>query len=88
LGQLREAVAFITAEAACGTVYVHCKAGYSRSSAVAGAYLLASGQAATADEAVAQLRRVRPAIIVRPEAMDALRAFAAEDRCTRVREVV
>src|SRR5438105_864967 len=31
LGQLREAVNFITEQAATGRVYVHCKIGYSRS---------------------------------------------------------
>ena len=55
--QLREAVAFIAEESAQGTVYVHCKIGYSRSAAVVGAYLLASGQAATVEEAIALLRQ-------------------------------
>lgn len=75
-GQLDEAVAFITEEAKRGTVYVHCKIGYSRSAAVVGAYFLAANRAATAEEAVGRLREVRPSIIVRPEAMEALRAFA------------
>jgi protein-tyrosine phosphatase/membrane-associated phospholipid phosphatase len=74
--QLHKAVAFITEETAKGIVYVHCKIGYSRSAAVACAYLIASGQAATADEAVAWLRWVRPSIIIRPEALSALRDFA------------
>jgi protein-tyrosine phosphatase len=77
--QLREAVAFLAEEAARGTVYVHCKIGYSRSAAVAGAYLLASQQAATVEQAVARLREVRPSIIIRPEAMEALRAFAGRE---------
>jgi predicted protein tyrosine phosphatase/membrane-associated phospholipid phosphatase len=74
--QLHEAVAFLTEEAARGMVYLHCKIGYSRSAAVAGAYLLASQEAATVEAAVARLRQVRPSIIIRPEAMEALRAFA------------
>jgi len=74
--QLHEAVAFIAAEVATGTVYLHCKIGYSRSAAVAGAYLLAVGEAATAEEAVAWLRKVRRSIIVRPEVLEALRVFA------------
>jgi protein-tyrosine phosphatase len=73
--RLDEAVAFVTEEAARGTVYLHCKVGYSRSAAVAGAYLLVVHQAATVEEAVARLRQARPSIVVRPEAMEALRAF-------------
>jgi membrane-associated phospholipid phosphatase len=73
--QLHEAVAFISEEAARGTVYVHCKIGYSRSSAVVGAYLLATQHAATAEETVALLRSVRPSIVIRCEAMEALCAF-------------
>ena len=75
-GQLREAVAFIDSRIAAGTVYVHCKIGYSRSAAVVGAWLLASGRVANADEALTQLRAVRPSIVIRPEAESALREFA------------
>jgi protein-tyrosine phosphatase len=74
--QLREAAAFIANEAALGTVYVHCKIGYSRSAAVVGAYLLETGQATTPEDAVALQRQVRPSIVIRPEVMEALRAFA------------
>jgi predicted protein tyrosine phosphatase len=76
--QLWEAVDFITEQRVRGPVYVHCKIGYSRSAAVVGAYLLASGQAASADEAVDMLRKARPSIIVRPEAIDALHVFEKE----------
>ncbi len=75
-GQLREAVTFIEAEAGHGRVYVHCKIGYSRSAAVVGAWLVATGGARTADEAMAKLRLVRPSIVIRPEAAAALREFA------------
>ena len=75
--QLREAVAFIAEEAARGTVYVHCKIGYSRSAAVVGAYLLARGRAGSVAEALGLLRQVRPSLIVRREAEQALRGFAA-----------
>lgn len=75
-GQLQAAAAVIAREAARGTVYVHCKIGYSRSAAVVGAYLLASHELATAEEAIDRLRKARPSIVVRPEAVAALRAFA------------
>ena len=78
--QLRAAVAFITREVARGTVYIHCKIGFSRSAAVAGAYLLASRNATTVDEAVARLRKVRPAIVIRPEAMEAIRGFERREK--------
>jgi protein-tyrosine phosphatase len=77
--QLHAAVAFISEQAARGTVYLHCKIGYSRTAAVAGAYLLSRHQAATVDEAVARLRAVRPSIIIRPEAVEALRDFAQRE---------
>jgi len=73
--QLQEGVTFISEQTSTGTVYVHCKIGYSRSAAVVGAYLLATGRVATAEEALQFLRKVRPAIVVRPEAWSALRAF-------------
>ena len=61
---------------ASGRVYVHCKIGYSRSAAVVGAWLVASGAARSADEAIARLRAARPSIVIRPEAETALRKFA------------
>jgi protein-tyrosine phosphatase/membrane-associated phospholipid phosphatase len=76
LDQMCEAVEFIAQEAAWGIVYVHCKIGYSRSAAIVGAYLLAAGLAQTVDEAIAFLRQARPTIVIRPEAMEALRRFA------------
>ena len=78
LEQLDDAIDFIAKESARGIVYVHCKIGYSRSAAVIGAYLLASGSAESLDDAVSQLRRARPTIVIRPEAMEALRAYACE----------
>jgi protein-tyrosine phosphatase/1-acyl-sn-glycerol-3-phosphate acyltransferase/membrane-associated phospholipid phosphatase len=75
--QLEEAVAFIARHAASGVVYVHCKIGYSRSAAVAAAYLLASGRARTSEHAIAIIRRARPSIVVRPEAVAALRSYEA-----------
>jgi membrane-associated phospholipid phosphatase len=73
--QLDQAVAFIREQSARGVVYVHCKIGYSRTAAVAGAYLLASGQARTVEQALAILRAARPAIVIRPEAVTAIRAY-------------
>jgi hypothetical protein len=74
--QLQEAVAFLRDQTATGVVYVHCKIGFSRTAAVAAAYLLATGECPTVEDALARLRAVRPAIIVRPEVVEALRVFA------------
>jgi membrane-associated phospholipid phosphatase len=76
--QLREVAAFIAEQAALGTVYVHCKAGYSRSGAAVAAYLLTTGQAGSVEEAVNRLRQARPSIVIRPEAMEALHSFESD----------
>lgn len=73
--QLRQAFQWIRQRSESGVVYVHCKAGYSRTAAVAGVFLIASGEAKSADEAIHMLRRARPTIVVRPEAEAALRAW-------------
>ncbi len=75
-GQLDMAVSFITRQIENGTVYVHCKIGYSRTAAVVACYLLASGKAHSPDEAMDLLRRVRPSIVIRPEARSAIVAYA------------
>jgi protein-tyrosine phosphatase len=73
--QLRAAVDFISAQREKGIVYVHCKIGYSRSATVVGAWLIDTGIANTAEEAVARMRAARPSLVVRPEAWQALRDF-------------
>ena len=75
--QLRHAVDFIREHAATGKVYVHCKIGYSRTAAVVGAYLLASGIARDADDAMQRMRSARSPLVIRPEVVHALRDFAS-----------
>jgi membrane-associated phospholipid phosphatase len=75
--QLAEAARFIDRHASTGTVYVHCKIGYSRSAAVVAAWLLSTKMATSVDEAVALLRSKRPTVVIRPEIRVALDAFAA-----------
>jgi hypothetical protein len=74
--QIDEAIAFIREHSAHGIVYLHCKVGYSRSAAIAGAYLLASGQSDSPLAAVQMLRAARPSIVIRPEALHAIQSFA------------
>jgi protein-tyrosine phosphatase len=79
--QLRAAVDFISAHTARnGVVYIHCKIGYSRSAAVVGAWLIDTGIANTAEEAVARMRAVRPSLVIRPEAWQALREFRGRSK--------
>ena len=76
LAQLEQAVDFIESQIANGVVFVHCKAGFSRSAAAVGAYLLASGKAKSADEAIAILRAARPGIVIRPEIISTLNGYS------------
>lgn len=75
--QLEEAARFIHERAEKGTVYVHCKVGYSRTAAAVGAYLLRYAVARDVDEVVKMLEAARPGIVVRPEVREALHAFTA-----------
>jgi protein-tyrosine phosphatase len=76
IDQLREMASFIDEESKQGIAYIHCKIGYSRTAAAAGAYLLKTGKASGVEEAIEFLRQVRPTIIVRPEVVAALSKFA------------
>lgn len=77
--QLEEVAAFIANESAKGIVYVHCKIGYSRTAAAAGAYLIHARLVAELSEAIDLLRQARPAMVIRPEIIRALREFALAD---------
>ena len=81
--QLDEIVSFIEHESATGIVYLHCKIGYSRTAAVAAAYLLRSGAAASISEAIDRVRRVRPSVVIRPEVRAALHEFATNHFSSR-----
>jgi len=74
--QLEEMATFIREESSKGIVYVHCKIGYSRTAAAAAAFLLRTGKVRAVSEAIHFLRQVRPTMVIRPEVMNALDAFA------------
>lgn len=73
-------VQFIDRQREQGSVYIHCKVGYSRTAAIAGCYLIHSGHAKNAQDAMELLRKVRPTIVIRPEAEQAIRSFASRCR--------
>jgi hypothetical protein len=70
--QLQTAIEFISGNIQSGKVYLHCKIGYSRTAAVAGAYLVHSGRATDPDDALRLLSKARPSIVIRPEAREAI----------------
>jgi protein-tyrosine phosphatase len=76
INQLREIATFIDDQSRKGVVYIHCKIGYSRTAAAAAAYLLQTGKVDNIAQAIALLRQVRPAIVVRSEVVLALSNFA------------
>jgi membrane-associated phospholipid phosphatase len=73
--QLREAVKFIEEQSRHGTVYVHCALGYSRSVCTAAAWLLESGLASTAQQALAKTQAARPRAVAAAGHLKVLRAF-------------
>lgn len=69
--QLRTLAEYIERVRRDGIVFVHCKAGYSRTAAAVGAWLLQNG--GTTEAALQQMKEARPGMIVRPEVVKALR---------------
>ena len=76
--QLTDAVRFIEQESARGIVFIHCKAGYSRTAGAVGAWMLRTGRWRTAEDAFAHLQSVRAGIVIRPEIREALRVCQVE----------
>lgn len=75
LEMLQEGVDFIRQEVANGgKVYIHCAAGVGRAPTMAAAYLISKGM--TPDEALEQIRNVRPFIRPTTEQIAQLRAYS------------
>ena len=83
IAQLEEMMSFLERESATGRVYLHCKIGYSRTAAVAAAWLFRSGLASSLADAIGFVRRVRPRVVIRPEVLAALREFEAHEFSSR-----
>ena len=80
LAQLERAAQEIACAVVNGPVLVCCALGYSRSAAAIAAWLLVSGRAANAGEAVAVIRLARPQIVLGAEQCAALDAMARTRR--------
>jgi len=76
-GQLERAARAIESAMKAGPVLVCCALGFSRSAMAVAAWLLSSGRATDVAEAVAIIRRSRPAIVLGDAHLRALREFAA-----------
>ena len=74
--QIDRAVTAIDAAYAEGPVLVCCALGFSRSAIAVAAWLVASGRARDHAEAIAQIRRARPAVVFHPPHLAALERFA------------
>lgn len=72
--QLTQAAAAIERAQAVGPTLVHCALGFSRSAQAVAAWLITRG--ANADAALAHVRAARPAIVIGPDSLAALRTFA------------
>jgi protein-tyrosine phosphatase len=65
--QLRIMAEFIEQESRMGIVYVHCKAGYSRSVAAVAAFLIQSGISGSGGHAFEIVKTALPSVVIRPE---------------------
>ena len=75
--ELAEAVAALDALATHPPVLVHCALGFSRSALVVAAWLLRTGRAASASEAVALVQAARPQVVLGARHRAALAQYAA-----------
>ncbi|EMP40978.1 Protein-tyrosine phosphatase mitochondrial 1 [Chelonia mydas] len=75
LENLQRGVEFVLKHRECGnSVYVHCKAGRSRSATMVAAYLIQLYQWSP-QEAIEAIARIRPHILVRPRQVQILERF-------------
>ncbi len=78
LEQLRDATIWIEGRITQGPVFVHCALGHGRSATVVAAYLLKSGRASSAEEAVAEVAKHRPKIGLGPKQRAVLEHYAED----------
>jgi len=74
--QLDQAVRAIMKLSGQRPTLVCCALGYSRSAVASAAWLIAAGHAANTDDAIEQVRRARPQVVVGPKYQLRLRQWA------------
>ncbi|EJD6581628.1 phosphatase PAP2/dual specificity phosphatase family protein [Providencia rettgeri] len=67
-----------------GTVYIHCKLGYSRSATVAVAWLVHHGDATNIEEAIALVEQARPQVILNAATKEQLNYWYTQYHLNRV----
>ena len=77
LQQLRDGVLWIENALKRGPLYIHCALGHGRSATFVAAYLVTSGRARDADEAIAQIKKRRPHIGLEAGQMTVLQNYAS-----------
>jgi hypothetical protein len=80
LDLLDDAVQWIVDHSKDGPVYVHCAMGHGRAGLVAGAYLLATGEAADVEDCLRMMRNARPLVKLSNEQHRRLREYAEQRR--------
>lgn len=75
LGQLQQGVRHIVEWLPKGRVYVHCALGHGRSVTLVAAFLLATGKAASVEDAIKMIRSRRQGIGLKPGQVAVLRLF-------------
>lgn len=78
--RMRAGVEFITANARERTVFVHCALGHGRSATVVAAWLLQNDPKLAVDDAIKQLRSVRPGVHLNGEQRRALEVYVLNCR--------
>jgi protein-tyrosine phosphatase len=76
IAQLERSVHAIEATIGSGPVLVCCALGFSRSATAVAAWLIASGRAPTPADAIEQVRRARPAVVLGATHIGVLEVFA------------
>jgi len=83
--QIARSVSAIENARSSGTVLVCCALGFSRSALIVAAWLLDTQRASSVEDALAQIRKARPAIVLGPAHLAALHTWWKQHPCGTIR---